>query len=63
MDEGDAQLVEPVTGRSIFCAFRVANAPDHGFVAHVYENAVGHEMRKSRLGLVQHRGIVVFSTP
>jgi GxxExxY protein len=60
MDEGDARLVGPVTGRSTFCAFRVANAPDHGFVANVYGNAVGHEMPKSGLGVVQQRGSVVF---
>jgi GxxExxY protein len=60
MDEGDARLLEPVTGRIIGCAFRVANALGHGFAEKVYENALAHEMRKSGLGVVQQRGIVVF---
>jgi hypothetical protein len=29
----------PVTGRTIFCAFKVANALGHGFVAKVDDNA------------------------
>jgi GxxExxY protein len=60
MDEGDARLLEPVTERIIGCAFRVANALGHGFIEKVYENALAHEMRKSGLGVVQQRGIVVF---
>ena len=60
MDEGDAWLLEPVTGRIIGCAFRVANALGHGFVEKVYENALAHEVRKCGLGVVQQRGIVVF---
>ena len=31
-----------------------------GFIEKAYENAVAHEMRKSGLGVVQQRGIVVF---
>jgi GxxExxY protein len=49
-----------VTGRIIGCAFRVADTRGHGFIKKVYENAVAHEMRKSGLGVVQQRGIVVF---
>jgi GxxExxY protein len=60
MDEGDARLLQPVTGRIIGCAFKVANALGHGFIEKVYENALAHEMRKSGLGVVQQRGIVVF---
>ena len=60
MDEGDARLLQPVTGGIIGCACRVANAPGHGFSEKVYENALAHEMRKSGLGVVQQRGIVVF---
>jgi GxxExxY protein len=60
MDEGDARLLEPLTGRIIGCAFRVANALGHGFVEKVYENALAHEMRKCGLDAVQQRGIVVF---
>ena len=60
MDEGDGRLLQSVTGRIIGCAFRVANALGHGFIEKVYENALAHEMRKSGLGVVQQRGIVVF---
>jgi GxxExxY protein len=59
MDGGDARLLEPVTERIIGCAFRVANAPGHGFVEKIYENALAYEMRKCGLGVVQQRGIVV----
>jgi GxxExxY protein len=37
MDEGDARLLKPVTERVIGCAFRVADALGHGFVAKVSE--------------------------
>ena len=60
MDEGDARLLQPVTGRIIGCDFKVANRLGHGFIEKVYENALAHEMRKSGLGVVQQRGIVVF---
>jgi GxxExxY protein len=60
MDEGDSGLLAPVTERIIGCAFRVANALGYGFAEKVYENALAHEMRKCRLGVIQQRGIVVF---
>jgi GxxExxY protein len=60
VDEGDLRFWAPVTERIIGCAFRVANTLGHGFVEKVYENALAHEMRKSGLGVVQQRGIVVF---
>jgi PD-(D/E)XK nuclease superfamily len=59
MDAGDARLVGPVTGPIILCAFRMANAPGHGFVAKVWKNTVAHEMRTSEFGVVQQRGSVV----
>jgi hypothetical protein len=52
-DEGDARLLQPVTGQIIGCAFRVANGLGHGVIAKVYENALAHEMRKPGLGVVQ----------
>ena len=60
MDEGDSSLLDAVTERIIGCAFRVANALGQGFVEKVYENALAHEIRKSGLGVIQQRGIVVF---
>jgi GxxExxY protein len=56
----DALFLEPVTERIIGCAFRVAKGLGYGFAERVYENALAHEMRKSGLGVVQQRGIVVF---
>jgi GxxExxY protein len=58
-DEGDARLLTAVSGRTIGCAFRVANALGHGFVDEVYENALAHETRKSGLGVARQRRIVV----
>jgi len=52
-------MLELVTERIIGCAFAVANTLGRGFVEKVYENALGHELRKSGLGVVQQRGIVV----
>ena len=54
------QLLEPVTEWIVGCAFRVANAPGRGFAEKVNENTGTHEMRKSGLGVVRQRGIVVF---
>lgn len=49
-----------MTKRMIFGAFTVANAPGHGFIGKVCENAFAHEMGKSGPGVVQRRGPVVF---
>ena len=51
----DARLLEPVTGRIMGCAFRVANALGPGFVEKAYQNALAHEARKCGLGVVQQR--------
>ncbi len=59
-DQGDARFWEPVDGRIIGCAFRVANTLGHGFMEKGYENAPADEVRKSGLGVVQQRGIVIF---
>jgi hypothetical protein len=60
MDEGDARLLAPVTERTVGCVFSVADALGHRFVAMVYQNALARQM--SWLGVVQQRGIVVFTT-
>ncbi len=59
-DKGDAGFFGPVTERIIGCAFKVAHTLGHGFIEKFYENAMAHEIRKSGLGVVQQRGIVVF---
>lgn len=56
MDGGDAQFFEPVTERVIAFAIWVADAVGHG----VCDNAVAYGMRKSALGVMLQRGIVVF---
>ncbi|WP_216856024.1 GxxExxY protein [Acidisphaera sp. S103] len=53
MDEGDECLLGSLTERIIGCAFKIANVLGHGFIEKVYENAVTHEMRKSRPRVVQ----------
>ena len=53
---GDHRLWERIMGS----AFRVINTLGPKFIEKVYENALAHEMRKSGLGVVQQRGIVVF---
>jgi hypothetical protein len=50
MDEGDARLLQPVTGRIIGRAFGLANMLGHGFIEKVCENALAHEMRKPGFG-------------
>jgi GxxExxY protein len=60
MDAGDAWLLGLVTGRIIGCASRCANAPGHGFVEKLSENALAHEVRKCAPGAVQQPGIAVF---
>ena len=43
----------------IGCAFRVHNVLGYGFLEKVYENALGHEIRKAGLACVQQRRIEV----
>ena len=63
MDEGDARLWGPVTGRIVGCGFRVGNMLGHGSIENGFRNALAHWIRKRRLGVVLQRGIVVFYDP
>ncbi len=55
----DVARLNAISERIIGCAFTVGNAPGHGFLEKVYENALAHELRKSGLPVVQQRGIEV----
>ena len=48
-----------VTERIIGAAYRVSNGLGCGFLEKIYENALAHELRKSRLRVDQQRGISV----
>lgn len=54
-DEALNQLSERIIG----CAFRVSNTLGCGFLEKVYENALGHEIRKNGLPLKQQEPIKV----
>ena len=55
-DEGINQLTERIIG----CAFQVANTLGCGFLEKVYENALVHELRKSRLNADPQRPVDVY---
>lgn len=48
-----------LTERIIGCAYTVANELGCGFLEKVYENALGHELRKARLPFTQQHAINV----
>jgi len=45
--------------RIIGCSMAVSNALGAGFLERVYENALGHELRKAGLVVRQQHGVVV----
>jgi len=45
--------IDRLTERIIGCAYKVSNNPGIGFVEEVYENALGHDMRKDGLKVTQ----------
>lgn len=53
------QELNKITERIIGCAYRVSNSLGIGFVEKVYENALGHEVRKEDLKVVQQHPIRV----
>jgi len=55
-DEGE---LNELTGEIIRCAFVVSNELGAGFLEKVYENALAHELRRSRLAVEQQKGIQV----
>jgi hypothetical protein len=59
--DADEHRFDSVTYEVIGLAFKVANAPGHGFLEKVYENALAHEFRKGGLEFKQQAPISVFS--
>jgi len=53
------QELNKITERIIGCAYKVSNSLGIGFVEKVYENALGHEVRKEDLKVVQQHPIRV----
>ena len=48
-----------ISQKIIGCAYRVSNTLGSGFLEKVYENALGHELRKAGLSLKQQQPIHV----
>ena len=55
----DADGLNEVTKRIIGCAYAVSNSLGAGFLEKVYENALGHELRKAGLRVQQQQPISV----
>ena len=51
--------VDGITEKIIGCAFTVSNTLGAGFLEKVYENALGHELRKSGLHILQQYSMEV----
>jgi GxxExxY protein len=50
---------DPLTEKSLACAYRVANELGTGFLEKVYENALAHELRKAEIRVAQQHPIKV----
>ena len=53
-------IQDPLTERIIGAAYRVAKSLGYGFLEKVYENALGHELRKAGLKTEQQHDIKVY---
>jgi GxxExxY protein len=51
--------VDRLSGVVIGCAFRVMDGPNAGFAERIYEDALGHELRKAGLDISQRQVISV----
>ncbi len=56
----DRWEVNQITEKIIGCAFTVSNKLGCGFLEKVYENALAHELRKSKLEVIQQYPIQVY---
>ncbi len=52
--------LNPITEKIIGCAFKVGSILGVGFLEKVYENALGHELRKCGLVVEQQKPITVY---
>lgn len=55
----DDYLLSALSGRIIGCAMTVLNTLGSGFLEKVYENALGHELRKAGLTVAQQESVAV----
>jgi GxxExxY protein len=55
----DEHRLNEITERIIGCVYVVANTLGNGFLEKVYEKALAHELRKSRVFVEQQKGIKV----
>ena len=55
----NADRLNALSEQVIRCALTVSNALGTGFLEKVYENALGHELRKNGFAVAQQHGIVV----
>ena len=51
--------MDSITKQIICCAYNIGNTLGHGFLEKVYENALAHELSKSKLKVEQQRLIKV----
>lgn len=56
----DERSINKITEKIIGCAFTVSNALGCGFLEKVYENALGHELGKAGLKVLQQHPVKVF---
>jgi GxxExxY protein len=52
--------LDEITEKIIGSAYRVANGLGSGFLEKVYENALAHELKKSKVPFEQQKDITVF---
>ena len=60
MSDDSDNPINKLTKEIIGCAFRVSNTLGVGFLEKVYENALAHELRKSRFGVAQQHAAPVY---
>jgi GxxExxY protein len=55
----DRNRLNELSGDVIGCAFAMLDTLGVGFLEQAYENVLAHELRKTRLGVMQQRGVTV----
>ena len=53
----DRNRLNELSGDVIGCAFAMLDTLGVGFLEQAYENVLAHELRKTRLGVMQQRGV------
>jgi GxxExxY protein len=57
--DADERRLNEITEIIIKCVYKVANTLGNGFLEKVYENALAHDLRKTRFLVEQQKGIQV----